>query len=98
MENQIQKILYENCKLLIELVEKYRNTHIRDISIELNINKTVVERILNITVYHTYKISQIPLLKYNHKEQRLSFTHWYVKLKKQTTDVIWWSDYCWFKL
>ena len=48
-------------------VEKYRNTNIRDISIDLILNNSFVEIILNTTVYHTYKISQVQLLKYNHK-------------------------------
>ena len=38
------------------------------------------------------------MLKYEHKVQRINFAELFLQIKKQTTDVIWWSDECWFRL
>ena len=83
---------YENQKKIIEFVEKYRNISIRKISKELELNKSFVQKVLNTSGYNTFKISNIPMLKYEHKVQRINFAEWLLKIKKQTTDVIWRSD------
>lgn len=88
----------ENRKRIINYIEKYKYASVRDIATELDLNKTYVQQTLSISGYHAYKIAQVPLLKNTHKHQRLEFGKWYLGEKNQTTEVIWWSDECWFRL
>ena len=88
----------ENREIITSYVEKYRHISVRDISTELEFNKSFVDKVLIESGYHAYKISDAPLLKSPQKKKRKDFGCWYLQLKQQTKEVIWWSDECWFRL
>ena len=79
---------YENHIMIIKYNEKFRNASIKEFSIDLILNNSFIERVLNTSGYHTYKFSQVPFLKNEHKIQYKTFVYWYLKLKNQTCNGI----------
>ena len=88
----------QNRALVVDYVEKYRHTSLREIVEELEFSKPFVQRVLEREKYRAYKIHQIPLLEPQHKRMRFQFAEWFLGLHPQTRSVIWWSDECLFRL
>ena len=78
----------ENSERILNYVNDFRNASVSEMATELLLSKTFVQKILNQSGYHAYKICNVPILKPTDLEQRTSFATWYFDLKQQTNDVI----------